>query len=209
MDSMHTTWDTTEPCHPEFKALQPRLESFVEWPTHVAQKPGDLAEAGFFYIGPDDTVKCFFCDGGLRNWEHDDDPWEEHARWFPDCPNLIQMKGTDYVREVQGTLWTQSQGLQCNAGRHAVHALRHSLDHHGAVGGSSRRNEPSTALPQYKMLIDPGDRLPTGTDTAIPQMVASVMPDLQSPNNLTGDSPDLDNLRSELEKDFFEHDGGM
>jgi len=35
------------------------------------------------FLGHGDNVKCFFCDGGLRNWEPGDDPWEEHAKWFP------------------------------------------------------------------------------------------------------------------------------
>ena len=41
----------------------------------------------YFYssTGQDDNVRCFFCDGGLRNWEREDDPFTEHARWFPRC----------------------------------------------------------------------------------------------------------------------------
>ena len=26
-------------------------------------------------------MKCFYCDGGLRNWQPEDAPWVEHARW--------------------------------------------------------------------------------------------------------------------------------
>lgn len=33
--------------------------------------------------GHQDNVRCFHCDGGLRNWELGDDPWMEHAKWFP------------------------------------------------------------------------------------------------------------------------------
>ncbi len=32
--------------------------------------------------GLSDQVKCFYCDGGLRNWQPHDEPWTEHARWF-------------------------------------------------------------------------------------------------------------------------------
>lgn len=42
-------------------------------------------------------MRCFFCDGGLRNWEVEDDPFQEHARWFPACYYIRQMKGDDYV----------------------------------------------------------------------------------------------------------------
>ena len=33
--------------------------------------------------GLSDQVKCFYCDGGLREWRDGDDPWQEHAGWFP------------------------------------------------------------------------------------------------------------------------------
>lgn len=35
------------------------------------------------YVGKHDTVQCFSCGGCLGNWEDDDDPWKEHAKWFP------------------------------------------------------------------------------------------------------------------------------
>ena len=65
-----------------------------------------MAEAGLIYLGENinilykggnetlkitqhdtaglsDQVKCFYCDGGLREWRDGDDPWQEHAGWFP------------------------------------------------------------------------------------------------------------------------------
>ena len=48
-----------------------------------------------------DNVKCFFCDGGLCNWEAHDDPWTEHARWFPECGFLKQVKGTTFIQKVR------------------------------------------------------------------------------------------------------------
>jgi hypothetical protein len=32
------------------------------------------------FLGMSDQVKCFYCDGGLKNWQPEDDPWVEHAR---------------------------------------------------------------------------------------------------------------------------------
>ena len=63
------------------------------------QQPKELAEAGFFYIGLSDQVKCFYCDGGLRNWQADDYPWTEHARWFSKCGFVRLVKGDDFIRE--------------------------------------------------------------------------------------------------------------
>lgn len=44
-----------------------------------------------------DYVRCFSCDGGLRNWEVNDDPWVEHARWFGKCCFLRLVKGQDFI----------------------------------------------------------------------------------------------------------------
>jgi hypothetical protein len=37
----------------------------------------------------------------LRNWESADDPWEEHARWFPFCKYIIKMKGKEYIDSIR------------------------------------------------------------------------------------------------------------
>ncbi|CAK8686349.1 unnamed protein product [Clavelina lepadiformis] len=50
--------------------------------------------------GGRDRVKCWYCNGGLQNWERDDDPWEEHAKWFPMCEFVLQQKGPDYVHGI-------------------------------------------------------------------------------------------------------------
>ena len=45
-----------------------------------------------FFLGVSDHVLCFSCDGGLKNWEPNDDPWTEHETWFGQCPYLNLMK---------------------------------------------------------------------------------------------------------------------
>lgn len=59
--------------------LSVRQRSFQGFP-HYRLDTNDLAEAGFYYVGYDDEVKCFYCEGSLYGWNVDDDPWEEHAR---------------------------------------------------------------------------------------------------------------------------------
>ncbi|XP_037361617.1 baculoviral IAP repeat-containing protein 2 [Talpa occidentalis] len=78
-----------------------RLRTFTYWPSSVPVRPEQLASAGFYCVGRNDDVKCFCCDGGLRCWESGDDPWMEHAKWFPRCEFLIRMKGQEYVDEIQ------------------------------------------------------------------------------------------------------------
>ena len=48
-----------------------------------------------------DECKCFHCDGGLKNWEPTDEPWTEHAKWFPRCEWLIQQRGQAFIAHDQ------------------------------------------------------------------------------------------------------------
>eukprot|EP00079_Xenopus_tropicalis_P038901 XP_017952672.1 PREDICTED: baculoviral IAP repeat-containing protein 2-like [Xenopus tropicalis] len=50
-----------------------------------------LARAGFYYVGPEDRVRCFSCGGELENWEPGDVPLTRHRRAFPDCPHVRGM----------------------------------------------------------------------------------------------------------------------
>ncbi|MGH0160309.1 UNVERIFIED_CONTAM: hypothetical protein FKN15_065733 [Acipenser sinensis] len=90
-----------QPVYPEMETEQSRVTTFHTWPPHASVQPQILARAGFFYTGQSDNVKCFYCDGGLRNWESGDDPWQEHAKWFPRCDFLLQARGRDYVNNIQ------------------------------------------------------------------------------------------------------------
>ncbi|XP_037697153.1 baculoviral IAP repeat-containing protein 3 [Choloepus didactylus] len=80
-----------------------RFKTFLNWPSNVLVHPEQLASAGFYYMGHSDDVKCFCCDGGLRCWESGDDPWVEHAKWFPRCEYLIRIKGHEFIRRVQAS----------------------------------------------------------------------------------------------------------
>ncbi|CAG9787764.1 unnamed protein product [Diatraea saccharalis] len=89
------------PVHPQYASEAARLSTFNDWPRCMRQKPEDLAEAGFFYTGQGDKTKCFYCDGGLKDWENDDIPWEEHARWFDRCAYVQLVKGKEYIQRVK------------------------------------------------------------------------------------------------------------
>ncbi|XP_008251649.1 baculoviral IAP repeat-containing protein 7 [Oryctolagus cuniculus] len=78
-----------------------RLASFYDWPLTAGVRPEPLAAAGFFHTGQQDKVRCFFCYGGLQSWERGDDPWTEHAKWFPRCQFLLRSKGRDFVHSIQ------------------------------------------------------------------------------------------------------------
>ncbi|KAM3938234.1 baculoviral IAP repeat-containing protein 1-like [Leptodactylus fuscus] len=81
---------------------QTRLQSFTSWPVYASIKLCALVEAGFCFTGTRDTVQCFSCGGCLGNWEENDDPWKEHAKWFPDCKFLQSNKTSDELQQYIG-----------------------------------------------------------------------------------------------------------
>lgn len=95
------------PVHRLYSTVYKRLRSFDTWPRGLTQKPQEMAEAGFFYTGCDDRVICFFCDGRLKDWTTEDQPWIEHARWFQSCPYVLVMKGKDYVKGIINDIYNE------------------------------------------------------------------------------------------------------
>jgi len=103
VDSSTLGISTTRAAHIEYAPEPSRLRTYNRWPVTSALTKEKLCEAGFYFTGFDDQVRCFYCSGGLREWSLTDDPWIEHARWFPDCSFLVQQKGQDYIEEVHAT----------------------------------------------------------------------------------------------------------
>ncbi|XP_048767178.2 baculoviral IAP repeat-containing protein 7-B-like isoform X2 [Ostrea edulis] len=91
-----------QPASPEFQDYDKRLASYEKfWPKAMKQRPRELAAAGLFYTEKGDAVKCFHCGGLLRNWDPQDKPWEEHARWFPRC---LFIRENNLMSPVRGPL---------------------------------------------------------------------------------------------------------
>ncbi|XP_063408038.1 baculoviral IAP repeat-containing protein 3-like isoform X2 [Mytilus trossulus] len=88
------------PRYVNYSPLQIRISSFEGWPGYLNQTPRAMALAGFLFAGYHDYTRCFHCGGGLRNWEAGDDPWVEHARWFPQCGFLQINKGENFIQAV-------------------------------------------------------------------------------------------------------------
>ena len=105
------------PCHhpinPHMRSREARLQTFLDhsttWPAHrVRATPQQIVDAGMYYLGLRDRVKCWYCNGGLQNWDQEDDPWEEHAKWFPLCEFVLQQKGPEFVHQIV----SQNPGLE-------------------------------------------------------------------------------------------------
>lgn len=85
------------PKRSNYATVEARLNSFAGWSSDLIQTPDILSQAGFYYEGMGDQVRCFHCDGGLKHWDPHDDPWTEHARWFPNCSFVKLVKGQEFV----------------------------------------------------------------------------------------------------------------
>ena len=59
-----------------------RLRTFDgPWPyKRIRATPEQLCFAGFYYSGKEDYCICFYCGYGVKNWEYNDIPWNEHAK---------------------------------------------------------------------------------------------------------------------------------
>lgn len=83
--SVPTGQSSRGPTHPGYSLREKRRASFVNWPRHAFSNVEALVDAGLFYEGEDDMAICYYCGGALRSWQKDDNPFVEHARWYPEC----------------------------------------------------------------------------------------------------------------------------
>lgn len=79
-------------CFKDMHKEEQRFKTFnANWP-HSFIAPRILAKTGFYFIGPHDRVKCFFCGVMVFDWEIGDDEVSEHSRWSFNCPLLRRRK---------------------------------------------------------------------------------------------------------------------
>ena len=89
------------PYNPHMVNSDERLQCFTKnLPVKGHVTPCEMADAGFYYLDDSDRVICFYCGGGLKNWEPNDNPWYEHAKWFPLCEYVLKKQGVDYVKDI-------------------------------------------------------------------------------------------------------------
>ncbi|NXN07392.1 XIAP ligase, partial [Indicator maculatus] len=86
------------PRNPSMAKFGRRLQTFLTWIYPVDKE--QLAEAGFYSIGNGDHVVCFYCGGGLQEWKENEDPWDQHAKWFPGCSFVRNEKGIEFINNV-------------------------------------------------------------------------------------------------------------
>ena len=94
-----------KPVFAENECYDSRHNSFLkgDWP-HNNKKgiptPSELAEAGFFFIGPGDYCRCYQCGLEQMCWDPFEDPWIRHGFLAPDCSYVERIKGREWVEAV-------------------------------------------------------------------------------------------------------------
>ncbi|XP_051714813.1 E3 ubiquitin-protein ligase XIAP [Oryctolagus cuniculus] len=92
---------TNPPRNPAMADYAARIITFGSWRYSVNKEK--LARAGLYCLGEGDQVECFHCGGGLTDWEPSDDPWEQHAKWYPGCEYVLEKKGQGYINNIHLT----------------------------------------------------------------------------------------------------------
>ncbi|XP_065057529.1 baculoviral IAP repeat-containing protein 3-like [Rhopilema esculentum] len=89
----------------DLKSKYVRLSTFFTWPQNSPIQPLELSEAGFYFTGVDDGVKCFKCGIALKSWVQGDTAWGEHRKWSPQCPLVIEHmnQNTNQISQRQTT----------------------------------------------------------------------------------------------------------
>lgn len=83
-----------------------RLKTFddIDWP-HDFISTETLAKTGFYYHGPPDQVRCYFCKVVVRNWSPGDSEVGEHMFWSSNCPLLRRRRTNNIPIQPEADLW--------------------------------------------------------------------------------------------------------
>uniref|UniRef100_A0A3P9BJ68 E3 ubiquitin-protein ligase XIAP n=1 Tax=Maylandia zebra TaxID=106582 RepID=A0A3P9BJ68_9CICH len=95
---------------PDFSSLTRRIDSFRG--SNLANKvPAEtLAQAGFFYTGESDRVRCFSCNMTVDNWYSGDRPVDKHKQFSPSCTFLTCVHRTSFNQNSNTALISEEVG---------------------------------------------------------------------------------------------------
>lgn len=149
------------PAYPEYASYDARLRTFESWPKSMPQTKESLADAGFYYTGKGDQTLCYHCGGGLKDWEPNDDPWEQHAKWFSKCCYLLIGKGQAYVNTVTGQSMappSKEETMQMN-----LPSCVKTVETTCAAGPSSRGSSTEATKPETQEIAKPSTTVTNAT----------------------------------------------
>ncbi|KYQ54918.1 Baculoviral IAP repeat-containing protein 7-B [Trachymyrmex zeteki] len=132
---------TSKPKYPEYVNYAARLASYDKWPKAMSQTKEELATAGYYYSGNGDETLCYYCGGGLMDWDTWDDPWVEHAKWYKNCPYLLVTKGLEFVNNITRKTYTEKETMPST-----VNELDKRLEEDGSESIASESTQNSLSF---------------------------------------------------------------
>ncbi|XP_045165486.2 baculoviral IAP repeat-containing protein 3-like [Mercenaria mercenaria] len=175
-----------KPKYRQYCTTESRIKSFEKWPEGKTQDTKQLAEAGFAYAGVDDSVRCFYCSIGLRDWPDGACPWEQHVLASQECGYVIHCKGKAYIRKILGESYQDpdedavKEAMQRNA--EAVFAVREfcedeklikraikSLIKHNIQKQNIQKQISAVELVKTIQQIEEGNKKQTDTTEQVPE----------------------------------------
>ena len=83
-----------------FASYDQRLATYTNWPVILPEKTL-MASAGFYFSKIDDRVLCFHCGEALSKWKPGDNPYVEHAYFYPHCLYIRTMLGELNMKKIE------------------------------------------------------------------------------------------------------------
>lgn len=96
--SINNTLNKLNACF--FASYEQRLATFNNWPATLPDK-SVMAAAGFYHSKLDDRVVCFHCGEVLSQWKQGDNPYVEHAHFYPHCLFIRTMLGELNIKRIE------------------------------------------------------------------------------------------------------------
>lgn len=84
--------NVTQCRYPNYVTEESRRQTFRSWPHRNEEQIQEMVNAGLFYTGTEDLVRCYHCGVGLENWLDTNYPWVQHTYYSPDCQHVRQQR---------------------------------------------------------------------------------------------------------------------
>ena len=71
----------------------------TKWPSgRIRATSQQIMEAGMYYLGLRDPVKCWYCNGGIQHFVHTHNPCTDTAKCFPYCESVFRKNSPNFIQ---------------------------------------------------------------------------------------------------------------
>ncbi|CAF0904654.1 unnamed protein product [Didymodactylos carnosus] len=145
------------PEYPTYESFESRIKTYTSgwiYPGGTRLSKELMASAGFFYLGKETCVACYYCGNKLKKFEPRDDPFEEHACFFPFCDYIQQQRGIHFIRRIvmeANRIPEAKLKMETVDGK----AIKHIVWDKSRSTSSKRRRAPVMKPNQHNMKVEP------------------------------------------------------